>query len=263
MGKLEKEVKILDINIDEVKNSLLKIGATFKGKKDQKIYVYDIPTLYYRFLEIKALLNSDSNLIISTNLNKLKTLMLEFTDLITKEELNNINNKLHINDIKLIYKMSIDEIRNILSDLELEKLFSKHQINPNKWVRLRESNGKVELTTKHILEKDNSNIQMVLENEIEVSSLSETNLILESIGLSKRSYQEKIRYSYTYKDAEVEIDIWPLLKPYLEIECDDDDLINEIIKKLNLTNYEVVSLNTEQLYKKININIHSISELKF
>ena len=34
-------------------------------------------------------------------------------------------------------------------------------------------------------------------------------------------------------------------------------------KKTELKNNEIVSLNTEQLYKKIGIDVHSMSELKF
>lgn len=113
------------------------------------------------------------------------------------------------------------------------------------------------------MEKKNSKFQNVIENEIEVSSLEEANLILESIGISRRSYQEKIRYSYKYKEAEIEIDILPLLNPYLEIECDDEKIIDEIVNILNLSSHKIVSLNTEQLYKRINIDVHAMSELKF
>ena len=45
MSKFEKEIKVLDINVDNIKEKLEKLGAENKGKKDQKIYVYDIPTL--------------------------------------------------------------------------------------------------------------------------------------------------------------------------------------------------------------------------
>lgn len=263
MAKLEKEIKVLDINIEKVKSDLLEIGATFKGEKNQKIYVYDIPSIYYRYLEIRSLINSDSKMIISTNLKKLKNLILEYIDLVADEELSKIIEKLNIKDLRIINELPIEEIRDILFDSDLEKSFSKFNINPNKWIRLRETNGKAELTVKHILEKETDRFQYVIENEIEVSSLEETNVILESVGISKRAYQEKVRYSYEYKDAEIEIDVWPLLKPYLEIECDNKDVINEIIENLNLENHECVSLNTEALYKRINIDIHSISELKF
>lgn len=263
MSKVEKEVKILNINIKKVKNDLSAIGATYKGEKKQKIYVYDIPSIYYRFLEIRDLLNSDSQLMILTNLKKLEGLITEYIDLVDESELDKINEKLNIKNLKNLSELPIEKIRILLSNPDLEESFSKFNINPNKWLRLRETNGKVELTVKHILEKKKTKIQYVIENEIEVSSLDETNLILEAIGLSKRSYQEKIRYSYEYKNAKIEIDLWPLLNPYLEIECDSEETIIEVIQRLNLLNHECVSLNTEQLYKRINIDVHSIAELKF
>ena len=140
---------------------------------------------------------------------------------------------------------------------------SNSLINPNKWIRLRKSNEKVELTVKHIFEKSSKKIQKVREIEINVSDLDETNKLLESIGIVRRNYQEKVRYSYKYKTAEIEIDLWPMLEAYMEIECDDEDIIEEIIKKLEFDSKEIVSLNTEQLYKRKNINILEISDLKF
>ena len=75
-------------------------------------------------------------------------------------------------------------------------------------------------------------VQAVGELEINTSSFEETNSILESIGIVKRSYQEKIRYSYKFDGANIEIDVWPMLKPYIEIECDDISIIENIIEKL-------------------------------
>ncbi len=263
MAKFEKEIKILEINVENIKEKLEQIGAESKGKKKQKIYVYDIPTLYYRYLEIRELLKVDSPILVNTNIKKLEVLMREFKDLINDKDLDYLNKKYNLNSLEDILKKSKEEINEFLKDEKVETLFSQLKINPNKWIRLRQSNNKSVLTSKHILEKDTSNFQSVLETEFEVSSLEEANLFLESIGVARRSYQEKIRYSYKYKNAEIEIDIWPLIKPYMEIECDDENLINEIIEKLELKNNEIVSLNTEQLYKKIGIDVHSMSELKF
>ena len=263
MSKFEKEIKILDIDVEETRKKLEKIGAEYKGKKDQKIYVYDVPTLYHRYLEIRELLKSKSQIIINANIKRLETLILEYQDLVKDDELNLIKKQFKLKSIDEILKKDIKEITRFLKDSMVEKSFKKLLINENKWVRLRQSNDKVMLTSKHILEKKNTNFQRVIETEIEVSSLEEANLLLESIGIAKRSYQEKIRYSYIYKMAEIEIDIWPLLKPYMEIECDDEDTINEIIDLLGVRKKEIVSLNTEQLYKRINIDVHSMSELKF
>lgn len=263
MAKFEKEIKILEINVDKIKEKLEKIGAENKGEKKQKIYVYDIPTLYYRYLEIRELLKVDSPILVNTNIKKLEVLIREFKDLINDKDLEYLIKKYNLNSLEDILKKSKEEINEFLKDEKVETLFSQLKINPNKWIRLRQSNNKSVLTSKHILEKDTSSFQSVLETEFEVSSLEEANLFLESIGVARRSYQEKIRYSYKYKNAEIEIDIWPLIKPYMEIECDDENLINEIIEKLELKNNQIVSLNTEQLYKKIGIDVHSMSELKF
>lgn len=263
MAKFEKEIKVLDIDVENIKEKLEKIGAENKGKKDQKIYVYDIPTLYHRYLEIRELLKVDSPILVNTNMKKLEILIREFKDLISENDLNEILKKYSLSNIDDILKKSVQEIVEFLNDDAIENLFKQLKINPNKWIRLRQSNDKSVLTSKHILEKNTSNFQSVLETEFEVSSFEETNLFLESIGIARRSYQEKIRYSYVYKSAEIEIDIWPLIKPYMEIECENETIIDEIIEKLGLNNNEIVSLNTEQLYKRIGIDVHSMSELKF
>ena len=263
MPKIEKEIKVLNINVDQVQDKLKEIGAKAKGKKEQKIYVYDVPALYYRFLEIRELINSSNGLLVETNLKKLEVLLLEYIDLENEEELAKEKTLLGLNDWMDILKLDIDNIREILNNPTLEANMKKFLINPNKWVRLRKSNDKIELTTKHILNKKHSDYQNVLETEIEVSSFEEANNLLESIGICKRNYQEKIRYSFVYKDAQIEIDVWPMLEPYLEIECDNNKTIEEVLEKLGLLENEIVSTNTESLYKRKNIDILQISTLKF
>ena len=49
----------------------------------------------------------------------------------------------------------------------------------------------------------------------------------------------------------------------MEIECDDENTISEILKELQFENKEIVSVNTEQLYKRKNIDVLKISDLKF
>lgn len=87
--------------------------------------------------------------------------------------------------------------------------------------------------------------------------------MLNSLGIFKRNFQEKIRYSYKYKTACIEIDLWPMLEPYIEIECDDEELISDIVEKLGFSNKEIVSLNTEELYKRIGVDVLSIDTLSF
>lgn len=264
MSKIEKEVKVLDINVNETIDKLKKMGAEYKGFKEQKIYTYDIPTIYFRFLETRELLKSDNELLINTTLKKLSTILDEFADLVDDEILDKIYIAMGVNNFSDLLKYDSKKIFEILNNCELfNQEISNYLINPNKWIRLRKSNDKIELTVKHVYEKENGKLQKVQEYEIKVSDLDETNQILESIGVVKRNYQEKLRHSFEYNDAEIEIDQWPLLEPYMEIECDDETLIQVIINKLEFNNKEVVSLNTEQLYKRKNIDVLKISDLKF
>ncbi|MBO5179819.1 MAG: CYTH domain-containing protein [Clostridia bacterium] len=262
---LEKEVKILDVNVLELQSLLNNIGAKFHGKKEQYLYTYDVPTIYYRFLEISALLHSNTKLIYLTNLKRLKLLLEEAEGFISTEVKKELCARYGIDSILDITDMDRGQIFDFVEDETLNEAMKDCMINPNKWVRLRKSNDKVELTVKHILGsvKDEDGFQRVIENEISTSSFEETNALLEALGLVKRNYQEKIRYSYSYKDASIEIDVWPQIKPYLEIECEDIALIEEIILRLGIGGHEVVSCNTEELYRRIGLDIKSMPELRF
>ena len=264
MGKLEKEVKILNINVKEIYEKLDNIGAEFINKKNQKLYTYDIPAIYSRYLEIIELLKLDNEMLNNNAIIKLKILFDEFSDLIDSETLNKIYGEMNINNFEVLYNL---EKNNILKKLENSSIFNKEiknkLINPNKWIRLRKDNDKTELTVKHIYEKSDGNIQKVMEYEINVSDFDETNNLLNTIGIVRRNYQEKIRHSFKYKSAKIEIDEWPLINPYLEIECDSQEIIEELISLLDFEEKDVVSINTTQVYKKNNIDILKISDLKF
>lgn len=264
MSTFEREVKVLNINVKSTINKLNKLNFEYVGTKNQCIYTYDIMSVYHRFLEIKELLKSKSILIVKTNKKKLMVLLDEFMDLIDDNDLKKIYKEMNIksfNDFN-----SIDG-KEILKKLNLSNTFKtlikKEKINPNKWIRLRSSNEKQELTLKHVYEKNNDSIQKVKEVELNVSSIDEMNLFLENIGIVRRNYQEKKRTSYKYKDASIEIDEWPLLEAYMEIECDSNKTIKEILDLLDLNDHEIVSLNTQELYKRKGINILEMDELKF
>ena len=143
MSKLEKEVKVLNIDIDHTRDKLIEIGATFINKKEEEIYKYDIPTMYYRFEEALQLLESTNKLMINTSLAKLKIVLEEFVDLVSDDELKEIYSDLNISSFDELFKLPP---KKIISSFKKSKLFmnsiSNSLINPNKWIRLRKSNEK-------------------------------------------------------------------------------------------------------------------------
>ena len=172
----------------------------------------------------------------------------------------------HLNDI-----LSIEDdvkLREILEKEEVERLIKSFGINPNKWVRLRETNGKSIITIKHILSEKlqaeyGTKMQPVLETEMEVPSIEIGNEILEQLGFSFRNYQEKKRTTFILDNTEIDIDRWPLIPPYLEIEGETDKQIDVIVKKLELSNKDIVSCNTAEVYKKYGLDIYQYRELRF
>ena len=106
-------------------------------------------------------------------------------------------------------------------------------------------------------------MQPVMETEIEIPSIESGNAILEQLGFSFRNYQEKKRTRYILDNAEIDIDSWPLIPPYLEIEGESDEQIESLIKKLGLSDKEIVSCNTAEVYEKYGLDIYQYRQLKF
>ena len=176
--KTEYEIRILEINKDEIIKKLEELGATKKGFYEQKRYVYDLKP-----------------------------------------------------------------------------------IENGKWIRLR-TNGKVTtLTYKDIV---SNTIDGTKEVEIEVDDFNKTNEFLEKIGFENRSYQENERISYVLNDIEFDIDSWPMIPTYMEIEGKSEEQVLDMVKILDIDESKVTTLNCDDIYKKFyNIDISKIKELRF
>lgn len=259
---METEIKILNVSIDDVERTLKEMGAIFVGKNLQKIYTYDLPTIAHRYQEILFKLNHSKGVLEMTSYKqRLKTLLVEVEDLLLEEDVQPILSKYAVE--------SLQDIVNKINDVkELEFLAVTPKIlnmgvNPNKWIRLRRTGDKTTLTVKHVFEKNNSKVQKVGEFEIRVDDVDATDALLSALGFAKRNVQEKERIQYKYKDAEIDIDHWPLLDPYMEIEFDNENTCREILNKCGYSWDDVVSCNTEDLYRNKGMNIKEIPELLF
>lgn len=92
----------------------------------------------------------------------------------------------------------LDSFSNKSSNKSIVEIIKQYGINPNKWVRVRETNERTIITIKHILNPDlqkdsKGEKQRVMETEMEVPSIEEANSILEQLRFSFRNYQEKNR----------------------------------------------------------------------
>lgn len=169
-----------------------------------------------------------------------------------------------------VLEVNVDNIIKKLEELNAIKQGEWHQkryvydFNPkreNEWIRLRSNGEKSTLTYKNI---ENNNINGTKELEIEVSNFEQTNQMLNILGYKSKAYQENKRIRYILNGVEIDIDSWPLIPTYMEIEGNSIEEIKKIEQLLEIDPEKVTTLNCKNIYKEVyGIDIDKIDELKF
>lgn len=129
----------------------------------------------------------------------------------------------------------------------------------NKWIRLRTNGVKTTLTIKNVV---SSEIDGTQELEIEVDNFERTNLILKELGYIPKSFQENRRIQYTLNGVEIDIDYWPQIPTYLEIEGPSEDAVYHVVAALGFSKEDYTSLDVDAIYKNYGIHLSEIEELK-
>lgn len=130
----------------------------------------------------------------------------------------------------------------------------------SQWIRLRDTDGETTLTFKEIT---SDAIDGTHEIEVGVDDFTATNALLGMLGFTPKSYQETKRTSFILDGAQVEIDTWPQIPPYLEIEAGSKDEVVRIAALLGYTEAELTGENTIKIYARYGIDLNTITELKF
>ena len=172
----EYEIRVLEINKEEIIKKLENLGATLKGNFDQKRYVYDLKPA-----------------------------------------------------------------------------------ENGKWIRLRTNGKTTTLAYKNVV---SDTIDGTKEVEFEVEDFNKANEFLENIGFINRGYQENKRIQYT--GVEIDIDTWPLIPTYMEIEAKTEEEVIKMKELLDVDESKVTALNCDDIYKTIyKIDISNMKDLKF
>lgn len=128
-----------------------------------------------------------------------------------------------------------------------------------KWIRLRTNGDKTTLTIKNVV---SSKIDGTQELEIEVDDFEKTNLILNELGFLAKGYQENRRRQYLLDGVEVDIDSWPLIPTYLEIEGQCEEDVYQILEKLDISRDSATSEDVEGIYLGYGHDLKKIYHLK-
>jgi len=158
-------------------------------------------------------------------------------------------------ELKKSLKSSIKERLLDYPDFRLDKKGS--------WIRLRHEGDEITLAFKQRLGIGKDNDEGMEEIEFVVSDFEQAEHFLLSIGLIRKGYQENKRIRYQLGNIEFDIDLWPKLNPYLEIEAPSWKEIDKAIVLLGLNPEEKRIFSTNQIYELEGINLNEYIKVTF
>ena len=135
------------------------------------------------------------------------------------------------------------------------------------WLRLRDEEDKITLSFKQrlgIKSHDGTTEDSGMEEvEIEVNDFEKTVILLNKLGFIEKHYAENKRIRWIKDGIEFDIDTFPELEPYLEIEAPSWKKIDEAIEWLELNPSEKKIFSTNQIYALKGIVVTDYTRLAF
>ena len=142
---------------------------------------------------------------------------------------------LEIDNKSLQQKLVAIGAKDLGEDLLKEIIFYDEQLTwkpKRQYVRMRQTKNGISLSYKS---KPNPKSIEMEEIEITVNDWHKTKVLLEKSGLIAYREQEKRRHSFTLDTVSIDIDSWPSIPPYVEIEAPTENAIKVTAKKLDLS----------------------------
>lgn len=161
------------------------------------------------------------------------------------------------NEVRIL-EIHVDEFIKELEELGAKKVgdwvqkrmvYDFHPKIERKWIRLRTNGETTTLTIKHV--EDKKKIDGTKELEIVVDDFDKTNEILKELGYTPTSIQENKRARYMYEDIEIDIDSWPMIPIYIEIEGKTVEDVEEFLEKINISKEKITTLDVQSIYEEI------------
>ena len=127
------------------------------------------------------------------------------------------------------------------------------EINPGvrgDYIRVRDEGNLVRLSLK-VHAQVGGKVTDQRETEVEVSDFEKTVEIMKLAGLIQTNYQETYREEWELEGAEVVIDWWPELEPYVEIETDSEKKLRILAEKLDFVWEKNLPLGITHVYSQV------------
>lgn len=135
------------------------------------------------------------------------------------------------------------------------------------WLRLRDEGDRITLSFKKRMGVDandgTTNDAGMEEIEIEVNDFDKTATLLLRVGFVEKHYAENKRIRWVKDNVEFDIDTYPELEPYLEIEAPAWEQIDKAIELLGLSPTDKRIFSANQVYALKGIKVAEYTRLAF
>lgn len=157
-------------------------------------------------------------------------------------------------------KINKKEIREKLKDLGAELVFAERKFirmtfdtpklrTKNAWVRLRDEGDKTTMTFKVV--DDKKSASGMKEVSFVISDMASAKSLLEQLGLTHKGYEENLREEWQLGEVIFDIDTWPLIDPYLEIEAPSEEIVKNYFEILELDYSKASFGSADIIYKDL------------
>lgn len=117
------------------------------------------------------------------------------------------------------------------------------------YIRVRNEGQKITLSAKQHTH-DEGQVTDNKELVVDVSDYSTAVQILQTAGLIPTNTQETKRESWVLDGAQIEIDTWPSLEPYVEIEADSEEQLKNVASLLGFPWEQKILTSVEDIFMR-------------
>jgi adenylate cyclase, class 2 len=116
------------------------------------------------------------------------------------------------------------------------------------WVRVRDEAGKITMSYKQLNDRT---LHGTKEVTLMVDNYDHARSFLYAIGLESNSIQETIRESWELNGAAIEIDTWPWIPSFVEVEAKSEEGLRRVAEILGLDFKDALHGSVETAYQAV------------
>jgi adenylate cyclase class 2 len=133
-------------------------------------------------------------------------------------------------------------------------------LGKRKFVRLRKTKNKIELTYKENIAQT---VDSARELELDVSDMEKCSKFLEKVGLKAMRRLEKYRHTFKLDEVVIDIDTWPKIPTYVEVEGPSVEALQNACQKLGLDWEKRFDGDAREVFKHYGFDLDKILVITF